>query len=97
MTFCNGTRKDSSHPYYQAPILDVLEEEEILGVFLDWERFPEKYAALGRQSKEWFDANLGSGLARRYVSLLHALAHDPSLTHHSARVQEIFARDSMSV
>jgi hypothetical protein len=46
-------------------MIHVLSEDDILNVFLDYEQNPKKYKEIGQKSKEWFDENLGLGLAQK--------------------------------
>jgi hypothetical protein len=78
MTNTNGATTDPSDPFYQAPIIDVLEEQQIHGVLLDYWNNPSKYTALGTEAGRWFEANLGSGLARNYLRVFEYLVADRS-------------------
>lgn len=57
-------------PYYQAPIVEALEEEDIYRVLEDYDNRPEYYKKLGKDGEMWFDENLGIGLAKKYLDLL---------------------------
>ncbi|HEY0771085.1 MAG TPA: hypothetical protein VGD31_12205, partial [Sphingobacteriaceae bacterium] len=77
ITYTNGAINDPSDPFYGSPIIDALEEEEIINVFLDYELAPQKYENIGRLSGEWFDENLGVGLAKKYLKLFTWLYENP--------------------
>jgi glycosyltransferase involved in cell wall biosynthesis len=66
----DGAIFDSNDPYYQSPIIETLEEEDIFKVFEDYAQNPEKYLEIGKKSKEWFNKHLGIDLARKYLTLL---------------------------
>jgi hypothetical protein len=74
ITYTNGASSDPKDPFFQAPICDVLHEDQIYEVLRDYERDPDKYAALGRRTAAWFDEHLGSGLAARYLRVFEHLA-----------------------
>ena len=92
MTHTNGASRDPDSWFYECPVLDVLEEEEIFGVLCDIDAHPARYRELGSRCREWFDVHLGRGLAARYVQLLILLAEDPSLTQRSDLVPAQFER-----
>jgi hypothetical protein len=76
LTNTNGATTDPRDPFFKAPIIDVLEEEQIYRVFLDYQNNRSKYAALGIETARWFEAHLGGGLARIYLRVLEFLAAD---------------------
>jgi hypothetical protein len=57
-------------PYFNAPILEALEEQDIYEVLKDYEGRPVYYQELGRKGQAWFDDNLGIGLAKKYLEIL---------------------------
>jgi glycosyltransferase involved in cell wall biosynthesis len=87
VTHTNGATTNPAHPFFGAPIIDVLEESEVLGVFRDIEAHPGKYQELGSAARAWFDEHMGTGLAHRYLDLFSVLAKDRTLTHDSPIVQ----------
>ncbi len=89
LTYTNGAAADAAHPFYRAPIVDVLEEDEIFDVFVDYERSPERYRALGIAGKHWFEDHLGVGLVRRYHELFQQLCRGKQLTQESLAVQDL--------
>ena len=70
ITNTNGAIHDKMDPYYDAPILDAITEDQIFGYFLDYSKNPKKYVNIGIKSQQWFEENLGMGLAKKYLSLL---------------------------
>ncbi|RMG32325.1 MAG: hypothetical protein D6732_13530 [Methanobacteriota archaeon] len=74
MTYTNGAITDPSNFYFKAPFVEVLTEEDIFKVLVDYESNPEKYARIGKASQVWFDENLGEGLAKKYYDLICDLA-----------------------
>jgi glycosyltransferase involved in cell wall biosynthesis len=89
LTHTNGAAADATHPFYGAPIVDVLEEDEIFDVFVDCERNPHRYRALGLAGKKWFDNNIGVGLVQRYHELFHLLCGGKELTQESVEVRQV--------
>lgn len=86
ITYTNGATSDPKDPFFQAPICDVLEEDQILAVLLDYEKDPHKYAQLRRRTAEWFEEHLGSGLAARYLRVFeHLVRH----RHGSVQADEL--------
>lgn len=99
MTNTNGAAKDPADPFFEAPIIDVLEEDQIYGVLVDYQNNPLKYAELGVEAARWFEANLGRGLARTYLRVFEYLAADrservdlPSLKSFVAAADDMSAR-----
>lgn len=90
LTHTNGALKDNKHPFYNAPIIDVLTEEDLLKIFHDYEKFPEKYIEIGKKSKEWFDNHLGKNLAKKYALLLRKLYANKSLTTEDWEISSVF-------
>lgn len=74
ITHMDGALQDANSPYYSAPIIDVLTEEDILNVFIDFEQNQQKYKDIGICSKQWFEDRLGQGLARRFIELINLMA-----------------------
>ena len=70
ITNTDGAIFDSEDPYFQAPILQALSENEIYHYFLDYSKRPKYYHHLGCKSKKWFNDHLGIGLAKKYLQLL---------------------------
>lgn len=73
LTYTCGATTDVHDPYYNAPILDVLKQDEIQRIFLDFYWNPEKYQKIGTEAKEWFNQNVGVSLAVKYLNLLKQL------------------------
>lgn len=73
-----------------SPAINVLTEEEILNVFKDYEKNPEKYRKIGQRSQRWFTENLGLGKAKKYATLIEQLAVNSTLSHNDAAVKKIF-------
>lgn len=73
ITNTNGALHDPSHPFYNAPILDAEQEDDIFNILNDYERQPEKYKEIGQKSKEWFEKNLGIGLAKQYAVMFKTI------------------------
>jgi glycosyltransferase involved in cell wall biosynthesis len=78
ITHTNGAISNPSHPFYNAPILDILDEDDLLNIFSEYEKNPVKFKELGEISKNWFNENLGSGLAAKYLRLFKFLVSDKS-------------------
>lgn len=76
--------------YLESPIIEVLTEDDILEIFCDYEKNPLKYKEIGEKSKQWFEANLGQGLADKYIKLIHILNEDKSIEQTEALAQKIF-------
>jgi len=92
LTFTNGVIQDKKNLFYNAPIVEVLTEDDIFNVFIDYEKNPQKYKEIGKKAKEWFDENLGIGLAKKYVKLIELLVKDKTLTQNDKAVREIFEK-----
>jgi len=86
---CIEANEDRNHKFYQSPMIHALSEDDILDIFKDYEKNPEKYREIGMRSKEWFDKNLGIGLAEKYVELIQLLIKDKSLTQNDAVVRRL--------
>ena len=69
----DGAIFDPSDPYYGCPILQALTVEEIYYYFHDYSKDKQKYIELGRSSKNWFEANLSHGLAKKYIDILKSM------------------------
>lgn len=78
MTHTNGALTNPEHPFCNAPIIDVLEEDEILATLMDYEKNPDKYRSMGAESKIWFEEHLGGGLAKKYLKMLEYLSSHPA-------------------
>jgi hypothetical protein len=63
--------QDKESKYYQAPIVNALEEDDIVGVFVDYEKDPAYYIQMGKDGLAWFNAELGEGLVDRYIQLIN--------------------------
>jgi len=87
---CIEVIKDKKYKFYNAPIVHALSEDDILNIFIDYEKNPKKYKEIGKKSKEWFDKHLGIGLAKKYVKLIELLTKDKTLTCKDERVKKIF-------
>ena len=70
ITNTDGAIHSEDDPYFGCPILEALKMEEIYEYFQDYAKKPSKYKKIGRLSEEWFDENLGEGLAQKYLGLL---------------------------
>ena len=90
VTHTNGAEQDPRTCFFGAPIINALSEDDILKVLQDYEANREKYASIGQASREWFDENMGAGLARRYTKMLDVLHEDPSSGQTDARIMSIF-------
>lgn len=66
----DGAIFDPHDPYFGAPILDAIEEDQIVSIFTDFAADREKYVAIGKAGQDWFKRNLGVGLAEKYLLLL---------------------------
>ena len=91
LTHTCGAVRDPAHFFYNAPIIDVLEEDEIFRVFVDYEQNSEKYKSIGVQSGIWFEEHYGRELARKYARLIELLASKPHLTQESPEVRAILS------
>ena len=70
ITHTNGSTQNLNDFYYQAPFIDVLETDEILEVFRDFQKNPKKYKKIGGESKKWYSETLGDGVIPRFLALL---------------------------
>ena len=68
-----GAIYDQHDPYYGCPILQALTADEIYYYFHDYYEDKQKYIILGQSLKIWFEENLSSSLARKYVDLLNSM------------------------
>lgn len=73
ITHTNGAISDPAHPFYNAPIIDILEEDQILNVFIEYEKNPEDLKQFKEKTKQWFERNLGGHLVSKYVNLIDML------------------------
>jgi len=71
ITNSDGACKDVSDPYYKCPILEALSIEEIYFWLERCAKSPLFAKSVGDAGAKWFDVNLGSGLAQKYLTLLH--------------------------
>ncbi len=76
--------------FKKSPVIECLSENDILDIFIDYEKNPQKYKEIGQKSKEWFDEHLGLELAKKYVKLIELLVSDKSLTQNDKIVRDIF-------
>ena len=70
ITYTNGETKDQSSIFYQAPINDLLFEDDIFNLFVDYENNKPKYLKNKLTIRKWFDDNLGLGLAKQYQAMI---------------------------
>tara|TARA_R110002096_G_scaffold178097_2_gene354988 strand:- start:1248 stop:2450 length:1203 start_codon:yes stop_codon:yes gene_type:complete len=73
ITNTDGAIYNDSDPYFEAPILQALTEEEIYSYLKDYYSNPEKYLDLKDKSVQWFNRNLGNGLAIKYMEILELI------------------------
>lgn len=66
----DGAIADENDPYYDAPILQALEEDEILDHLLLHSRDYKAYETVAREGALFFEKNLGLGLTKKYLELL---------------------------
>ena len=66
----DGAIADENDPYYDAPILQALEEDEILDHLLLHSRDYKAYETVAREGEIFFEQNLGLGLTKKYLELL---------------------------
>lgn len=90
MTYTNGALQNQDNLFFNAPIVEVLSEMDILNVFCDYENNSGNYKHIGKISQEWFDQHLGEGLALKYVTLINLLAEDKTLTQNHNLVRDVF-------
>ncbi len=90
LTHTDGALTKNNNLFYDAPIVDVLTETDILNVFIDYEKNTKKYEKIGIKSKEWFNQYLGKGLSLKYVKLIKILASDKLLNQNDKIIREIF-------
>ena len=70
ITNTNGAIQDKNDPYYNAPILDALKEDDIYNHFKKYSTDIDFYKQIGDKSKIWFENNLGLSLAKKYINIL---------------------------
>jgi len=92
ITHTNGAIEDASSLFYKAPLVDVLSTKEIVAVFREYEQNPSKYQAIATAAKQWYDENLGIGLAKKYKALFELLVWNKNVTQEDAVVRNIFKR-----
>ncbi|OAD19287.1 hypothetical protein THIOM_005085 [Candidatus Thiomargarita nelsonii] len=73
ITNMEGQLENPNSKFYSAPILHALETDEIYQYFADYKNNPEKYKAIGKASLNWFNDNLGVGLADEYIDLMQKI------------------------
>jgi len=61
------------------PVLHANEAEDILDILLDCEKYPDKYKQLGKNGQDWFQNNVGIGLALKYKKLMEFMMLNPKL------------------
>jgi glycosyltransferase involved in cell wall biosynthesis len=66
----DGACKDIFDPYFSCPILEALTVEEIYAWLNKLSNSSSFTNSIGDDSLQWFDKNLGYGLAEKYVRLL---------------------------
>lgn len=66
----DGACNDIFDPYFSCPILEALTVEEIYAWIKKLSECPSFAKSVGNDSLQWFDQNLGYGLARKYIRLL---------------------------
>jgi glycosyltransferase involved in cell wall biosynthesis len=66
----DGAISDLLDPYYSCPILQALSETEIYHWLSELASSPEFAKRKGIEGAEWFDSNLGVGLAEKYINVL---------------------------
>jgi len=76
--------------FRESPIIEALTENDILNVFIDYEKNSKKYQSIGEESGKWFNENLGLGLAKKYVKLIRLLVNDKTLTQNNKLVRDVF-------
>ena len=67
----DGAITDENDPYYDAPILQALEEDEILDHLLLHSRDYKAYETIAKEGEIFFEQNLGLGLTKKYLDLLN--------------------------
>lgn len=87
---CIEAIENPKHKFYQSPMIHALSEDDILNIFLDYEKNTQKYKKIGQESKEWFDEHLGLGLSQKYVTLIQMLVDDEFLTQNDKKIRDIF-------
>jgi len=73
VTNTDGAISNPDDPYFNSPIIETLNEDDIYSIFLDYAKSCEKYREIGLKSKKWFQDNLGIGLAKQYMTLLNKI------------------------
>lgn len=66
----DGAIEDQNDPYYGAPILDALTEDDILDHLLMHTKAFDAYQDLAEKGRNFFNTNLGIGLAKKYLELI---------------------------
>lgn len=96
ITHTDGAIYDPNHQFYKAPIIDALDEDELFEIFVDYEGSPEKYKQIGAAGKEWFDRNLGVGLAKIYYDIFTLLGKNTELNQDSVEICDLLKRVSVA-
>jgi glycosyltransferase involved in cell wall biosynthesis len=73
LTHTNGAISTPGHFLHNAPLIDALTVDEVLGVFVDYERRPGHYKDIGARARQWFDQTVGTGNIARYVAMLEQI------------------------
>lgn len=76
--------------YLESPLIEVLSVDDMLNVFIDYEKNPLKYKQIGKESKIWFDKYLGQGLADKYIEMIKLMSENKNLTQKDNIIKEIF-------
>lgn len=66
----DGATTDVTDPYFGAPIMQALNEDEILDCLLVHSENPALYQKIAAEGKAFFSQNLGLGLVQKYIDLL---------------------------
>jgi len=70
ITHTDGAVRDPRSPWFGAPILEALTEEDVLRILQDCHRYPAKYRKIGRQGRAWYLDAYGRKLASDYDLLV---------------------------
>ncbi len=76
--------------FEKSPIIRALNSDDILNIFIDYEKNPSKYEEIGKKSKEWFDSKLGIGLAKRYAKMINLFVENKKLSQNDKVIRDIF-------
>ncbi|QIW09665.1 hypothetical protein [Francisella sp. LA112445] len=89
---CIEAIENPEHKFFNSPMIHALSDNDILKIFLDYESSPQKYKKMSQVSKEWFEENLGVGLAKKYVKLIKLLVKNRKLTQNDIEVRSLFEK-----